>query len=259
MSFVAFLELHSIPFLLVLVRTTGIFLMTPIFSAAEVPYTYRAWVAATIALVLYPSAAPHVLAPASFDLPIVLYFAEALAVGLLIGLILQVYYTAFLLAGEFYSLQMGFGIVNVMDPLSEASIPILGQVKSMFALLVFTVINGHHMVIESLAYSFQAVPALAFPATNQELVAGLIKAAREMFLIAFQIAAPIIGTVFLIELVMGIMSKVAPQLNVMEVGFQVKIVTGLTLFYLLLPDMFRVSTNVFSRSFRVLHGLLNQV
>ncbi len=220
------------------------------------PLVYRGWAAATVALVLYPSASAHIVAPTALDLPLLILFGESLLIGLLIGLVLQVYYTAFLLAGEFYSLQMGFGIVNVIDPLSETSIPILGQIKSMFALLVFTVINGHHMVLESLAYSYRVLPSLVITSASQGLVATLIMATQEMFLIAFQIASPIIGTVFLIEMTMGIMSKVAPQLNVMEIGFQVKIVSGLTLMFLLLPDMYHVSVSTYDRAFHVIRGLL---
>lgn len=255
MNAVAFFETHTLPYLLVFVRVSGIFILTPIFSVQEVSLQVKGYVAATLALVLYPLAAPHLPVVTALDLRTILLFGDSLLIGLLVGLVLVVYYTAFLLAGEFFSLQMGFGIVNVIDPLSETSIPILGQVKSMFALMVFTIIQGPQMVIEALAYSFQVLPLLTLDSA-QPLVAGMLLAIREMFLIGFQIGAPIIATVFLVDLVMGIMSKVAPQLNVMEVGFQLKIVVGLILMVLLLPDVYIISERVFGRSFIVLRGLM---
>lgn len=251
-----FLDAHTIPYLLVFVRVTGIMLLTPIFSSPETPFTVKGLLSAAIALVIYPLAAPYLPVTTGDLMPITLLrLAEGALIGVLIGLILIVYYTAFLMAGEFYSLQMGFGIINVLDPLSETSIPILGQFKTLFALIVFTIINGHHMVIEALVYSFRHVPELSI-ASAQPLTAGLIVAMREMFLIALQVGAPVIGTVFLIELVMGVMSKVAPQMNVMVVGFQVKIVAGMAVILAFMPTVYAISQRLFDHSFIVMRGIM---
>jgi flagellar biosynthetic protein FliR len=252
----AFLDSHAIPYLLVYVRVTGIVLLAPIFSGTEIPLTFKGLLCGAIALVIYPLVSVH-LPPTSGDLlpTTMLRLLDGALIGVLIGLVLLVYYTAFLMAGEFYSLQMGFGIINVIDPLSETSIPILGQFKSLFALIVFTIINGHHMVIEALVYSFQHVPGLGLDSARP-LVGALLVSMRELFLISLQIGAPIMGTVFLLELVMGVMSKVAPQMNVMVVGFQIKIVVGMTVILAFMPTMYPISQRLFDRSFHAIRGLM---
>jgi flagellar biosynthesis protein FliR len=252
----AFIDAHAIPYLLVFVRVTGIVLLAPIFSGTEIPMTFKGLLCGAIALVIYPMVAEHLPATSRDLLPMTLLrLADGALIGVMIGLMLLVYYTAFLMAGEFYSLQMGFGIINVIDPLSETSIPILGQFKSLFALIVFTIINGHHMVIEALIYSFQNVPGLGLDSARP-LVGALLISMRELFLIALQIGAPVIGTVFLLELVMGVMSKVAPQMNVMVVGFQIKIVIGMMVILAFMPTMVPISQNVFDRSFHAIRSLM---
>lgn len=252
---VAFLEAHVIPYLHVFVRVTAIFMLAPIFSSQDTPITIKGWISAALALVIYPVVAPHLPAGEALDMTLCVRLADDALIGVLIGLFIQVYYTAFLMAGEFYSLQIGFGIINVIDPLSETSIPILGQLKSLFALTIFTLVDGHHMVIEAIVYSFRVLPSLAL-SSGRPMTASMIVATREMFVIAFQIGAPVMGTLFLIELVMGIMSKVAPQMNVMVVGFQIKIVAGMLLIMFILPIVMGISERVFERAFVVIHGTL---
>lgn len=256
MSATGFLEMHAIPYAYIFVRVSGIFALMPILSMQEIPLQIKGWLAAGIALVIYPITASHLISPMNLDMGFFLAVLEHALVGVLIGLILLVYYTAFLMAGEFYSLQMGFGVINVIDPLSETSIPILGQLKSLFALTIFTIIDGHHMIIEALVYSFAALPELGL-ASGKPLTAGLLLAIKEMFVIAFQIAAPVVGTLFLIEFIMGIMSKVAPQMNVMVVGFQIKIVVGMLLLVASLPTVYHMSIRLFDRSFHVIRGLMD--
>lgn len=258
MSAVSFLEMHAVPYAYIFVRVSAIFALMPVFSMQEIPMAIKGWAAAAIALVIYPISAVHIAGPRELDMAFLFAIVDQALIGLLIGFFLLVYYTVFLMAGEFYSLQMGFGIINVIDPLSETSIPILGQIKSLFALVIFTMIDGHHMVIEALIYSFQTVPGFALSA-GQPLSAGLILATQEMFMIAFQIGAPVIGTLFLIELVMGIMSKVAPQMNVMVVGFQIKIVAGMALIMMILPQVHVMALRLFDRSFRVMRGVMDSL
>jgi len=252
---VHFLESHTIPYLQIFVRVTGIFVLTPVFSIREMPLTAKGFLAAGLSLVIYPIVARHLAPTTGFDLPLLLALVDHALIGVLIGLFVLVYFTAFLMASEFYSLQMGFGIINVIDPLSASSIPILGQFKSLFALIVFVSSNAHHLVIEALIYSFRVVPTLALDA-GRPLSGALLMAAREMFVISFQIAAPIVGTVMVIELVMGVMSKVAPQMNVMIVGFQIKIVAGLFILMTFMPQIMLISERVFNRSFIMLHQVL---
>ena len=258
MSAVSFLEAHTIPYLQIFVRVSGIFVLTPVLSIQEIPLVAKGWIAAALSLVLYPVISRYLLPAADLDLALLLLLVDHALIGVLIGLFVLVYYMAFQMASNFYSLMMGFDIINVVDPLSNASIPILGQFKSLFALVIFLTVNAHHLVIEALIYSFRVVPIL-IPEAGRPLSGALLTSLQEMFVIAFQIAAPIVGTLMLIELVMGIMSKVAPQMNVMIIGFQIKIVVGLVILTTFIPTIFPITERLFDRSFVVIHQVLGVI
>jgi flagellar biosynthetic protein FliR len=257
-SAVLFLEAHTIPYLQIFVRVASIFVLTPVLSLSEMPLTAKGFLAAGLSLVIYPIVSRHLAPATALDLPLFLLLIDHAIIGVLIGFFILVYYTAFQMAGAFYSLKMGFGIINVIDPLSQTSIPILGQFKSLFALVIFIIANAHHLVIEALVYSFRAVPVLALEA-GRPLSGALTVALSEVFVIAFQLAAPILGTVMVIEVVMGVMSKVAPQMNVMVVGFQVKIVTGLFILWVFMPEVMRLSERIFDRSFIMIYQIMGAI
>lgn len=255
MNAALFLDSHALPYVQIFTRVSAIFVLTPILSLQEMPLKVKALLAAGLALVIYPIVAPHVPKLELRSVAFLFGLADTFLVGLLIGLMVQIYYTSFLLAGELYSIQLGFGIVNVLDPLSETPIPILGQIKSLLAAFAFLVMNGHHTVIEALVASFQFVPHLTLAAA-QPLATALLLAGREMFIISFQLAAPIMGTLFLVEMVMGILSKVAPQMNIMVAGFQIKIVVGLILLIATMPAIYTIAQRLFDRAFSVLDRLM---
>lgn len=258
MSAVSFLEAHTIPYLQIFVRVSGIFVLTPVLSIREMPLVAKGWIAAALSLVLYPMISRHLVPAADLDLALLLLLVDHALIGVLIGFFVRVYYTAFQMAGSFYSLMMGFGIIDVIDPMSNTAIPILGQFKSLFALVVFITVNAHHMVIEALIYSFRVVPVLTLEAARP-LSGALVASLQEMFVVSFQIAAPIVGTLMLVELVMGIMSKVAPQMNVMIIGFQIKIGVGLVILTTFIPTIFLISERLFDRSFVVIHQVLGAI
>lgn len=254
-NIVELLNAHTIPYLHIFVRVSGIFVLTPILSMEDIPLQGKAILAAVLALVVYPVTSPYVVSANAFNSAFFLLLLSELTIGLLIGLIVSIYQTAFLMAAGHYSIPMGFGILNVIDPMSQSSVPIIGQLKSMFAVMIFVVIGGHHMVIEALVYSFRTVSYLTLDSA-EPIFLGLSAAMREMFLVSFQMAAPILGTIFLVELVLGIFSKIAPQMNIMVVGFQLKIVIGLGLLTFALPVFVTVAETLFARSFQVVEQVL---
>lgn len=255
MNGILLLETHMLPFLLVFARVSGIFVLTPLFNIPEIPMRLRGWFSAAIALVIYPFASPPLPNFSKLSPEYFLVLAEGTIIGIIIGLFVVLYFNAFLMAGEFYSIQIGFGILNVVDPLSSAAVPILGQLKSLLGVLVFIVIGGHRMIIEAVTWSFHVLPTFTLDSA-QPLAAGMVTGLGEMFVISFQLAAPIMGPIFIIELVMGILSKVAPQMNIMVAGFQVKIFVGLFLLTTLVPTAYVFGERLFVRSFQMIRTVL---
>jgi len=135
-------------------------------------------------------------------------------------------FSAVQLSGQIFGMQVGFGIVNVMDPLSETQISLLGQFVFLVAILLFMALDGHHILVKIVASSYSVLPMGAFSFTEplgMEVTKWLTKA----FIIAYKIGLPMIFTLLLISVLMGIIARTVPQMNVFIVGLPLKIFVGL--------------------------------
>ncbi|MBQ8699274.1 MAG: flagellar biosynthetic protein FliR, partial [Schwartzia sp.] len=162
MDFYDLMQNHAAVFLLMLTRVTGLFIVAPFFGSLNVPQTIRVGASVAFSFALFPlvDGMGAVPAPAT-----VLGFAAAvvreLFVGWLIGFVAFVSFAAINMAGKMMDMQVGFSIVNVMDPTSGQQIPLIGSFLYNLGLIVFVVTNGHHAMISALVESFRAVPLLS--------------------------------------------------------------------------------------------------
>jgi len=153
---------------------------------------------------------------------------EQVFIGLMIGVAVHFVFAAFQMAGEFFSVQMGFGISEVFDPLAQVSMPLMGTLKNMMGLYVFFISSAHLHIIRAVAYSFEILPSLSNGFLTSSIIHnGFIKflalLGSGMFVIALKIAMPVMGTLFLVSVTLGILSKAAPQMNMLMLGFPLKI------------------------------------
>jgi flagellar biosynthetic protein FliR len=166
-----------------------------------------------------------------------LMVVSQMMIGFVIGFIIALIFTAFQLAGEFFSFQMGFGITEVFDPLSQIEVPLVGQFQYLLAILVFLAINGHHLLITALYQSFEVIPIFNFSdvAKIQQLGISLTKLFSNTFMIALKIAFPIMATMLVVAFVLGLLAKASPQMNVFMVGFPLQIGIGLLTYLIVMP------------------------
>jgi len=150
-------------------------------------------------------------------------------VGLALGLCLRIFFGSVQLAGQVIGFQMGFAMINVVDPQSGANVSIMDQLGYWVCVVVFLVINGHHIIISALINSFELVPIGVF-VMKKILLLKLLDLSGALFLVAIKIGAPVIAALFFVSVGFGLVSKFAPQMNVMIVAFPLKIVAGLFLF-----------------------------
>ncbi len=165
---------------------------------------------------------------------------EAL-VGLLLGLVGYIIMSAIQIAGSFIDFQMGFAIANIIDPQTGAQSPLIGQFFNMLAFLLLLAINGHHMILDGIYYSYQFLPMDQFPSfTNDSFPQFIITTFTAVFAIAFQMAAPVVATLFLVDLALGITAKTVPQLNIFVVGFPIKIGVSFLVLFTMMAVMIQV-------------------
>ena len=252
--------------LLVFARTTGLLFTMPILSAEGVPYRVRAILCLFVSGLLYPIVR-NFLPAASFDsLPLyILEIAAQASIGIMIGFLLQIVFAAFILAGEFFSIQMGVSFSEVLDPQAQISIPILGNLKNMIAILLFLSVDfeldGYYVpaylhVFRALSYSFQQAPTLVLDIrTMGGLLSYVDQAFGAMFITALRIGLPMTGILFITSVALGIAGKAAPQLNLMNMGLQINVMVGLVILAILMPVIIPLMRDSFQYMYDVLGNM----
>jgi flagellar biosynthetic protein FliR len=149
-----------------------------------------------------------------------------LLVGFVIGLAAYLMFVGIQLAGQVVDIQMGLGMVNIIDPMSSAQVSVMGQYFYLVATLVFLAVDGHHVLLRALADSFELVPL--GHANFTPTMAGLFnERASALFLVAFRVGAPVVGALFLTNLALGVLARTVPQMNVFIVGMPLNVGVGL--------------------------------
>lgn len=242
-------------FFLVLARISGIFVMAPFFGSVNIPSRIKAGMALFISLTIFGVVSKHInIVPNDLLTYSLLIFSEVV-IGLIIGFMGTLVISAFQCSGELYSVPMGFGIVNTIDPLSQIEQPIIGQLIGLFALLIFLSFGGHHMMLLAIYKSYEIAPVLTLNSCSP-VVKTIITTFAAMFLTAVKISMPVIGVLFLVTLSMGLLAKSAPMINIMVLGWAITILTGIATLIFLFPLLSKVAVNLYDRLFSDIDNLL---
>jgi len=248
---------HFQVFLLIMMRMSSMMIIAPFYSSGVIPFRIRALISFLVTLVIFPMVARHGYRIPGHMGEYALLVLQEVTIGFYIGFLVAVIFAAFQLAGEFFSVQIGFGINEVLDPLGQISIPLIGQLKNLIGLLVFLVVGGHHFLIRAVYRSYELAPVMGL---SQGAVGGLMKflmySFSGMFVIALKIALPIVATIFLVSVSMGVLSKAAPQMNIMMLGFPVKIMVAFGVILLVSPLIVRVMSVSLDRTFKFIMKML---
>lgn len=248
------INLNSIPvFLLMLVRVLAFFVSMPLFSYKTIPMPFKIGFSFFLTFIMFYT----VDASVAFNgLYLFLLLKEAI-VGLLIGLIAYIILSAIQIAGGFIDFQMGFAIANVIDPQTGSQSPLTGQYFYIIALLFLLSVNGHHLLIDGIYYSYQFIPIDEFvPFQDESIVDFVIDSFNKMFLIAFQMAIPIVGCLFLVDIALGIIARAVPQLNVFVVGLPLKIFVSFVAILFFLSLYITLIKSLFETTFETMRGLM---
>ncbi len=237
-------------YLLVFARIMGIFQTAPLLSSSSVPPLARAGLALLTGILV----APWVIS-AGYPVPesglvfLFLMIGEAV-IGISIGLILTVVFSAFIVSGQFYSVQMGFGASQVFDPLAQIQIPLMGQFLNLIAMFVFLLDKGMQKVfLTGILGSFNSIRAVDFIILKEPLYKIFISSLTIMFKQALIIAFPILGVLLLISISMGLLAKAAPQMNLLMLGFPIKISIAFLMLFVTIPFLMEAFGRIIDSSF----------
>lgn len=218
---------------LYMVRTSALVLASPLLGTGSTFTGYRISLIATLSFLLYSaSGSPLELVPGPVEYAL-LSMREVL-LGVFLAFTLHAVVLAVRAAGEIIGHEMTFNMAQLVDPATGLNSPLITRMYETFFFLGLLAVDGHHWLLRTLAGSFERAPvgALAFDASLMTIVADLF---REMFVAGVTFAAPVIVLLSLVSLTIGLLSRAVPQLNIMELGFTLRIVVGLVALLIFVP------------------------
>jgi len=243
MNLFNFSENQIFLFMFMFVRVGALIFFTPILGSGNVPHHLKIGLAFFTTLMLFP-----LVDFKNFEYPkgmfsFALLIASELLIGMIIGFSVRLLMSAVQIAGTTVGFQMGFGIVNVIDPVTSLQVSVIAQFQNLLGFLIFLSINAHHIILNSIASSFQLIPPLGFEFSG-EMVNIYMNIVREVFMIAVKIAGPLIATLLFTSVALGMIARTVPQMNVFIVGFPLQIGLGLLMIGLTLPLFNMVINNI---------------
>lgn len=226
-----------LPFALVLARVAAFFSVLPLFSWRALPVRVRAAMAVLMSIFFASIAAPPDLgaAPVAPMTAIVLMINEAL-VGLALGMAANLVFRSVQVGARFAGRQMGFAIANVIDPNTGEQASPIGLIFEMCFMLLFFAARGHHLLVTAIDTSFQAFPVAGEPNIGM-LVDGLVAAGGAMMVFGLKLAGPVIAAFVVLSILLGVLARVLPEMNILMVSFPLRIALGLMLATALMPMM----------------------
>ncbi|MBN2397400.1 MAG: flagellar type III secretion system protein FliR [Deltaproteobacteria bacterium] len=240
-------------FVFVFLRVSAIVVTMPIFGAGSAPPRVKAGLSLMIAFLIFPFV--EINSPPPEILPLIIRMFGEVMIGVIIGFVGRLIFAGIQLAGQLAGFQMGFAIVNVFDPLTSSQVSIVAQFHYLLAVLVFLAVDGHHVFLCAMADSYRLAPPFDFYFSGElaQAVAGL---AKDIFIIAIKAGAPAVAVLLMVDIGFGLIARTVPQINILIVGFPVKIAMGLIGIGLSLPLVVRMLGNIFLGFGGRLHDLL---
>ncbi|MGH7213781.1 MAG: flagellar biosynthetic protein FliR [Tepidisphaeraceae bacterium] len=219
---------HHVPtFVLVFFRLTGMMIFAPMFGSQNIPKRLKVLMASVLALGVMPGiAAPPTIPDSSWE--VTLAIGGEMVFGIAMGMVLSFVFIAAQWAGEMIGQQMGINLSEVFDPQFGQGGSLIGGMYFMLTLVVFLCppINGHHAMLRGVRASFDALPLLSL-GVNRPLFDTIIGFFTAATMLAFQLAAPMLVTMVVVDLALGFIGKTMPQLNIMTMGLSLRAVIGM--------------------------------
>jgi len=255
-------------FLLIAARALAMIQVAPILSTEAVPQTARIALAGLAAFTAIPTAEIFMAASSpdgivtlpggtisdlrheTFSLRFGLLIIGEAMIGIIIGFFMTIIFATFSTAGQFFSLQMGFGASETFDPVAQIENPLMGQYFNLVSMLIFVSVRGFYkLFLGGFWSSVRTINIISLVEGHEPVVTMIVTGLSRLFMDAIIISLPILGTLFLTSLTTGLISKAAPQVNILSEGFPISILTAFVLLLASLPFMIEAFTRIIDAGF----------
>ena len=226
-------------FLLILVRISCFVFVAPFFGANDVPGRVKVGLSVFVAILVF-YAVPVEHTPYESEIGYAVLVLKEGITGLLIGYAAYICNSIILYAGTIIDMDIGLSMAMVFDPSTGSQVSITGNLYNYFVLLLLVVSNMHQFILRALIDSFSLIPLGGAQFEMDSLLSTMVQYCTDLFIIAFRIVLPVFACIMILNAILGIMAKVAPQMNMFAVGIQLKLLVGLAVLFIttfLLPDI----------------------
>lgn len=241
-------------FFLVLLRLGGLFSFAPVYSGLFIPLRVKAAAVLGISFCLVAlGLGGDVAVPGTLGL-LAFFVVQEILLGVLLGLTARLVFAAVEFGGQLIGLQMGLGIVSILDPQFETQVSVVSQLQFLLATLLFLAVGGDRMLLEAFAGNLDRIPPGHLAVTGPVLRA-LMGLAAEVFRLGLQIAAPVVVCLLATQVVLGVFARSVPQMNMLILGFPLQLLVGFLILGLGLSHWGGLMLRSFSELFEALAGM----
>lgn len=241
-------------FLWPLFRISGFFMASPVIGSNFVPVRVRMVLAVAVSLVVAPTL-PPLPAISGLSLQLFLVVFQQILIGAALGFFLQMLFQVFIVLGQMIAMQMGLGFASMMDPTNGINVAILSTFYLMFVVFLFMLFDGHLVMIEIIAESFELIP-IGSSGVENDFYFRLVSTISWVFSSALLLALPALTALLITNFAFGIMTRAAPQMNIFALGFPMALMFGLFIVWLGLGNFQDVASSIFAEMFMRMRALM---
>ncbi|MBK5240417.1 fused FliR family export protein/FlhB family type III secretion system protein [Clostridium sp.] len=244
---------YYLGFIMVLLRISGFFMSTPVFFPKYSPPMVKVGFCVMFTFLILPGVNYENVNLINNNETLIIFFISEVITGLTLGYITKFCFFSAQMAGQLMDFQVGFSMMSIFDPVSNENVTLFGRLLYWTSIVMFFVVDGHHMLIRAIIESFNVVKIGKF-ILLQETAMMMVKVFIQFFTLGLKIAIPIILIIIITDLSMGLVSRTVPSLNIIILGMPIKILVGLSCFILVLPSALKLIVN----SFYLIPDIINE-
>ena len=252
-------------FLLIFARRFAMLLVLPMFSMRSASRVAKVALAGYMAFFIFGTCdlsyyLPYIAQDGSFSMEYFLILIGEVLIGIILGFFITMIFSAFSTAGQFLAFQMGFSAASSYDSLSQVENPLMGQFFNLIAMLVFMQTHWFQkLFLQGLVTSFSSLNAISIVQSTESIVKFVMSGLSSLFVDALVISLPVMGSLFLISICTGLLTKAAPQMNLLSEGFPIMIMLAFVIIAFILPDMIDFFVRSFEKGFADLFDFFKNV
>ena len=252
-------------FLLIFARIFAMLLVLPMFSMRSASRVAKVALAGYMAFFIFGTCdlsyyLPYIAQDGSFSMEYFLILIGEVLIGIILGFFITMIFSAFSTAGQFLAFQMGFSAASSYDSLSQVENPLMGQFFNLIAMLVFMQTHWFQkLFLQGLVTSFSSLNAISIVQSTESIVKFVMSGLSSLFVDALVISLPVMGSLFLISICTGLLTKAAPQMNLLSEGFPIMIMFAFVIIAFILPDMIDFFVRSFEKGFADLFDFFKNV